>query len=96
MVTPIPMTMNISDVEKETSEMMLNGVLQNWNKLKSSSIDALRDGFLMREGYLEEGPDSWQLDVEKKTLDILLNSLPWGYGNIKLSWMKKRLIVTWA
>ena len=92
---PVPLQIELTDKEMETSDLMLNGVMQNWKKLKSSSIDAMREGFFIRQGFIEEKDDFWELEVEKKTMDILLKSLPWGFGTIKLPWMSKRMIVNW-
>ncbi len=96
LVTPVPLQIELTDKEKETSDLMLKGVMQNWEKLKSSSIDALREGFFVRRGFIEEKDDFWELEVDKKTIDILLKSLPWGFGTVKLPWMSKRMIVNWT
>ena len=92
---PVPREIELTQKEIDTSEMMFKGVLQNWEKLKNSSIDALREGFLIRDGYLREKEFIWEMKVEKKTLDILMQSMPWSFGTIKLPWMKKRLVVEW-
>ena len=96
LATPVPLQIELTDKEKETSDLMLKGVMQNWEKLKSSSIDAMREGFFVRQGFVEEKDDFWELEVEKKTIDILLKSLPWGFGTVKLPWMSKRMIVNWT
>tara|TARA_B110001452_G_scaffold12135_1_gene9965 strand:- start:3813 stop:11204 length:7392 start_codon:yes stop_codon:yes gene_type:complete len=96
LATPVPLQIELTDKEKETSDLMLKGVIQNWEKLKSSSIDAMREGFFVRQGFIEEKDDFWELEVEKKTIDILLKSLPWGFGTVKLPWMSKRMIVNWT
>jgi hypothetical protein len=96
LATPVPLQIELTDKEKETSDLMIKGVMQNWEKLKSSSIDAMREGFFVREGFVEEKDDFWELEVEKKTIDILLKSLPWGFGTVKLPWMSKRMIVNWT
>ena len=93
--TPVPLSIELTEREREVTSQLLNGVLQNWPKLKNSSIDALREGFLVRDGYLRETEQTWDLKVEKRTLDILMQSMPWSLGTIKYSWMKKRLLVEW-
>ena len=93
--TPIPFEIKLTDREREVSEQMLNGLLQNWPRLKNSSIDALREGFLVRDGRLIETDEVWQLKVEDKTLDILMDAMPWSFGIIKLPWMDKRMMVEW-
>jgi hypothetical protein len=35
------------------------------------------------------------LQVEQKAVDVLLNTLPWGIGVIKLPWMKEILHTEW-
>ena len=93
--TPMPFEIELSDQERDISEQMLKGLLQNWPRLKNTSIEALREGFLVRDGRLIETDEVWQLKVEDKTLDILMDSMPWSFGIIKLPWMNKRLNVEW-
>ena len=95
LATPIPLEMELTENEKSMTNQMLRGVLQNWNRLSNTSIEAMRETFLMREGMLDETEKNFQLKVEKKTLDILLESMPWSFGMIKLPWMNKRLLVEW-
>ena len=93
--TPIPFEIELTDQEREVSEQMLKGLLQNWPRLKNTSIEALREGFIVRDGRLIETDEVWQLKVEDKTLDILMDGMPWSFGIIKLPWMDKRLMVEW-
>jgi hypothetical protein len=93
--TPVPLEVSLSEKEIQTTDMMLKGLLQNWPKLKSSSPQALQEGFLTRDGYILEKEKTWELKVEKKTIDILMENMPWGFGTIKLPWMEKRLNVEW-
>jgi hypothetical protein len=74
---------------------MLNGVLQNWGKLKNSSPMTLREAFLRRNGRLEEKEDAYYLTVEEKAYDMLLDSIPWNFRMIRMPWMKKPVIVKW-
>ncbi len=93
--TPVPIEITLTDTEKEITNSLLKGVLQNWEKLKNSSVQALQEGFMIRAGVIYEKEDNWQLKVEKKTLDILMESMPWSFSTIKLPWMEKRLLVQW-
>ncbi|ELR71182.1 hypothetical protein C900_02986 [Fulvivirga imtechensis AK7] len=92
---PVERSIELTPREKEVSESLLKGVLQNWDKLKSASIEALREGFLVRDGHLSETPHNWELKVETSGRDILLDFLPWSFNTIKLSWMEKSLNVHW-
>lgn len=94
--TPVAFEINLTDKEREVTEQMLKGLLSNWNRLKNTSIDALREGFILRDGQLMESEETWNLKVEKKTIDILMESMPWSYSMIKLPWMSKRLFVEWG
>ena len=92
---PIERKIELKSLELEVSESLLSGVLQNWDKIKTESLDALREGFLMREGYLEDAEMSWELEVDRKAMDVLVDLIPWSFSTIKLSWMKKSLTTIW-
>lgn len=74
---------------------MLAAVIQYWDKLQHTSVEGFRNSFLQREGSLEEKEEGWELTVEERGYDILLDSLPWGYQWIKYPWMEKALQVKW-
>lgn len=92
---PLPLAQERSVQERELPEEMLKGVLQNWDKLKNTSVDGFRQSFLAREGKLDEKEDSWVLTVDERGYDVLLDSVPWGYKFVKYPWMKKPLNVIW-
>ena len=85
----------ITEEEKEISESLLQGILSNWDKLKTNSIDSLREGFLMREGWLEQTELGWTLEVERKAMDILVDLIPWSFNLVKLGWMETSLTTKW-
>lgn len=78
----------------ETDNMMLSAIEQ-WELLKNTSVDGLREGFLQRSGKLYTRNSNVHLLVESKTIDVLLDQLPWNLSIIKLSWMKEILRVEW-
>ncbi|MFT4861927.1 MAG: hypothetical protein ACI95C_001139 [Pseudohongiellaceae bacterium] len=92
---PIVGSIEITSEEKAASESLLNGVIGNWPILKNTSIAGLRESFLQREAHLQLKNESWQLLVQSKAFDMLLDSLPWSYATIKLSWMKRPIQVDW-
>lgn len=81
--------------EKDLVESMLKAVITRWSKLGNTSIEGLRGSYIIREGYLEEEENGYQLQIEKKGYDILLDYLPWKLDLIKLPWMPKPLYVSW-
>lgn len=86
----------LADAEKEEADKLLGAVVGHWKALRGSSIDALRANFLLREGKLTSRNGEWQLQVEHKPQDVLLNQLPWGISLIKLPWMPGALSVEWV
>lgn len=93
---PIELIAKLSDQERSDSEELLEAAIQNWNVLKNTSPDGLREGFLQRKGILTFKGDEWRLRVERNTIDILLDSLPWTIGYVQLPWMKNLLHTDWT
>jgi hypothetical protein len=63
--------------------------------LGQTSVAGLRESFLQREGCLSRKDDAWQLLVETRSYDMLLDRLPWGFATIKYSWMPGAIRVDW-
>jgi len=95
LVEPIALEAELTDHEKQTLEGMLNGIKQNWPPVSNTSIDGLRDSFLIREGCLQHDEDHWVLTVQSKPFDMLLDQLPWNFSYIKFPWMPEPLQVNW-
>ncbi|SJZ92662.1 contractile injection system tape measure protein [Sediminibacterium ginsengisoli] len=93
--TPVAVEITVTDEEQTLSDELFEVLKQQWSKMKNNSIQGIRASFLQREGALEETEDGWSLRVEQRGYDMLLQTLPWGYGFIKTSWMKKILTVEW-
>ncbi len=97
----IPVSKSIArDVEisseiKENAEELITAVAQNWEVLKKSSNDLIRNEFLQRSGKLDLTKDNPYIIVEQKTQDILLEKLPWGIAMCKLPWIKSFIEVQW-
>lgn len=85
----------ISDNEKELVEGLLKAVIANWKAVGRMSPDGLRGTYFVRPGIVETAGTADLLTVEKKTYDILLDKLPWGYSMVKHPWMEKVLNVKW-
>lgn len=92
---PVPAGITLTDAEKDVAAGLLNAVLANWDKMKNTSVDGLRGSFLIRAGSLIFKEDAWHLKIEQRGYDVLLQTLPWGIGMIKMSWMDKFLYVEW-
>jgi len=92
---PIDRYLELPEALKQEAENVLQAALNHWGALPNTSPDGLREGFLQRDGKLEKRGDDWFLLVESKTLDILLNKLPWNISLVKLPWLKDLLRVEW-
>jgi hypothetical protein len=82
--------------DKELVDGMINAIMQQWDKMKNTSLEGFRNSFLIREGFISYKDDSWVLRVEQRAYDIILQTLPWSFGMVKFSWMNKPLIVEWT
>lgn len=93
---PIQQERFISEEIKEEAGKLLAAGLEHWKTLKSDDPDLLRFEFLQREAkiIIEEYQDT-RLVFERKAQDILLESLPWNLGIVKIDWQKDLLFVEW-
>lgn len=94
---PVERFIELSATELDEVEVMMQSAIEHWGAVGKASPDGLREGFLQRDGRLEKRQNGWHLKVERKTIDILLDRLPfgWGIGTIKLPWMKEILHLEW-
>ena len=77
------------------ADMLLEAAIGQWEILKNTSVAGLREGFLQRPGKLSSKNGNLYLQVEKKSIDVLLDYLPWNLSMIMLPWMKDILRVEW-
>lgn len=92
---PLPAEIFFTEDELQEATDMLTALIQQWDKLKNTSVAALREGFLQRSGKLFIKNDSPYVQVESSSIDVLLDYLPWNVSMIKLPWMKEILRVEW-
>lgn len=92
---PVAREIEPSEIEIREVEELLAAVIAHWQSLRNTSPAGLREAFLHREGRLAHDDMGWQLMVNRTGYDVLLDSLPWGIGLIRLPWMKEALRVEW-
>lgn len=92
---PLPSGIELTEKEKEIILSMIDGVKNNWEKLRNTSTETLKLAFIQRNGKLEEREDHYLITVDQKPYDMLLDSLPWNFRTIKFPWMEKRMHVNW-
>ena len=92
---PLPKSLPLTEEERQTADSMVAGVKANWPQMGGTSVEGFRGSFLLREGTLEQEEERWLLTVEEKAYDILLETVPWGFRQIRLPWLKKHVQVRW-
>jgi hypothetical protein len=93
--TPISPKLELTTEEEELVRKLINGTIFNWEKMRGTRLETFRETFFMREGILYEKDNRWELIVERKAYDVLMDTMTWNISMINLSWMKKRLNVQW-
>ncbi len=93
---PSEADVGLTPAETAEATALLEAAIGHWDALRGTSPDALRAEFLQRRGVLAETPDGdWLLRVEARTVDILLDQLPWGLSSFRLPWMHRLMMVEW-
>ncbi len=92
---PVYTAYTFTEAELKETEALLEAVIAHWQALKNTSVAGFRTAFLQREAALFAKEQDWQLVVERKTLDVLLESIPWGYGTLALSWNTYLIFTEW-
>ncbi|MEC4678932.1 MAG: contractile injection system tape measure protein, partial [Nitrospirota bacterium] len=92
---PIEREIVITAHEIEAAEGLLQGMITNWKQIGKTSLQGFRESFLQREGVLHRKGDDWELQVEAKGFDILLDYIPWSFSVVKLPWMQGVIHVKW-
>jgi hypothetical protein len=85
----------ITETEKQEANDLLESVIINWPVLKSTSANGLRESFIQRSGKLTISDDHFLLLPEQRGIDVLIDHIAWGFRNILLPWMDRRLVVEW-
>jgi hypothetical protein len=92
---PVERDPGLTEEEVAEATALLRAVVGHWEALRSTSPDALRVEFLTRPGTLSAEGDDWVLRVEGRSVDILLDQLPWGVSMVQTPWMARMLRVEW-
>ena len=92
---PIPLDAQLSDIEINEANLVLESVLEHWQPLSNTSVDGLRNTFFLRECIISKHEGHWQITLERQTVDVLLEKLPWGFGVIAFPWNDYHIYVEW-
>ncbi len=92
---PVPFDVELSKYEIEECIILLETVTTRWEALKTKDTNAVRSNFLNREGKLSYAGNGWNIYIERDTLDLLLDKLPWPISIIRQPWIKEIIYVEW-
>ncbi|MBS0473220.1 MAG: hypothetical protein JSR60_19275 [Proteobacteria bacterium] len=81
--------------EREVCDGLIQAVIANWPIIKNTSPAGLRETFLQREGRVTRSGTDWQLRVQRKTVDVLVDQVPWSFSVVLHRWMEHPIHVTW-
>ena len=93
---PLNIRANFSAAEKNAATDLIDSLREHWKPVKNTTRQGLVQSFILRKGLLETGERDYLLQVEKNTIDILLEDLPFGIQTIKLPWNEKLIHCEWS
>ncbi len=92
---PVASSIEITASLATLIEGLINAVIAHWQAIGASSVNGFRGNWLVRDGLLAEYDDKWELSVESRSYDLLINQSPFSFSIIKYPWMDKPLYVNW-
>ncbi|MCC6370904.1 MAG: hypothetical protein IT236_07870 [Bacteroidia bacterium] len=93
---PLIYNIQLTAKDKEECHNLLGAVAQHWTALKNTSYQNMRNAFFWRQAVVEQLGNGWNLKIERATIDVLVDKLPWGISVIKLSWNEEPIFVDWT
>lgn len=82
--------------EKKAAVELIESLKEHWKILKNTSRQGLIKSFVERKGTIQQRGEGFLLQVEKNTIDILMESLPFGIQTIKLPWNEYLIHTEWV
>ncbi|PWF44994.1 contractile injection system tape measure protein [Massilia glaciei] len=92
---PLELDVALTEHEIGMCESLLHAVVKQWSGIGEPSLEGFRGSWLVRDGSLSEHSGHWQLTVEKRAYDILLQRSPFSFSMLRLPWMEKAIHVAW-
>jgi len=93
--SPIARFIDLTAAELDAAREVIDSALGHWSALKRTSAPVFQETFLQHQGILTFQGSSWQLRIERTTVDIMLDTLPWTISIIKHPWMQQPVMVEW-
>jgi len=92
---PVSLQLVPTSDEIRITEELFEVLAERWPQIGHASAEEIRNAFIIGKGILGFTEDGWKLRVEKRSHDILLETLPWSFSIIKTPMMDKKLMVEW-
>lgn len=94
---PLPRTCELRQEDKSMVDDMIKSICKSWDKMRNTSMRGFMEAFLQRKGRVvfHEYSGRWEVKVEQKAYDVLIDSLPWTYTMCKYPWQKNMIDVKW-
>lgn len=91
----VPTEFSLNEAEKAECNNLLQAVVNNWKVLKNTSVQGLQKSFLVRNGLLKKDQNGFIIEIERITIDLLLDKLNWTLSVISLPWNNGLIHVKW-
>lgn len=92
---PLPKQIELTEEEERSVDSMLRAVKDHWAKMSNASAVGFKQSFIVRNGQLEQLDEKWLLTVENRPYDMLIDTVPWAFRQIRYPWLKKHIQVLW-
>lgn len=92
---PLRTACNFSVKEKQAAVELMASLKEHWTVLKNTSPQGVIESFVQRPGLIQKTATGFLLQVERKTIDILMDTLPFGINTIKLPWNENIIHAEW-
>ena len=93
---PLKIKHQFAAEDLKAGEEMLDALIEHWTVLKNTSRKGLIESFIKRKGLIQKTGNDFVVQVEKNSIDILLDSLPFGIRTIKLPWNEYIIYTEWS
>ncbi|MCA6362916.1 MAG: hypothetical protein IM638_07745 [Bacteroidetes bacterium] len=92
---PVTDGIEISEENRKLIDSLIRAAVSHWPVIGTTSVEGFRGNWLVRDGLLTQYADKWELTVEKRPYDVLLNKAPYSFSIIRFPWMEFPVHVKW-
>lgn len=86
----------LTEESKNEAKRFMGAIKMQWPLMANVTLRGFIESFLLRGGLAWKGEDaSWNVEVEGMGSDIIMQTLPWGYGTMKFPWTGYLIYTTW-